>query len=113
MSEDLPDSGEPGLAPPAPGSLPRPAMWPDSTVGAPFSGAEDDTATPPSPGRRKLAYAGVAAMILAVVLVGLAVVTTSWVVLAVGLVIGLAGAVVAVRAGIMEDVSVSDSPHTG
>ena len=113
MSEDLPDSGEPGIAPPVPGSLPRPAMWPAGATETPFDGAEDDTATPPSQARRRVSYAGVGAMIVAVVVVGLAVVTTSWAIFAVGLVLGAVGAVVALKAGIMNDVSVSDSPHSG
>ena len=111
MSDDLPASGDPGTRPPAPGSLPRPAMWPPGAEQTPFDGAEEDTATPPSPARRRAAYAGVALMIVGVVLVGFAVALTSWLLLVLGLVIGGAGAVVALKARIMEDVSVSDSPH--
>ena len=111
MSEDLPSSGEPGVPPPAPGSLPRPALWPAGTTETPFRGAEDDTATPPSPARRKVSYAGVGLLIVAVVLIGLAVVLTSWPLLVAGLVLGALGGGVALKAGIMNDVSVSDSPH--
>ena len=109
--DDLPSSGDPGVAPPAAGSLPRPAMWPEQAREAPFDGLAADTATPPTPGRRKVAYGGAALMVVAAVLVGLSVVATSWVLLAVGLVLGVTGAVVAFKAGIMEDVSVSDSAH--
>lgn len=113
MSDDLPSSGDPGVAPPAPGSLPRPAMWPQGATETPFRGAEEDTSTPPGPGRRRLAYVAVAIMIVGVALVGLSVAATSWTLLVVGLVIGAAGAVLALRIGIMDDVSVSDSPHSG
>lgn len=107
---DLPDSGEPGRTPPTPGMLPTPAMWPDGAVEAPFDGAAEDTATPPSPGRKRTAYVAVALMVVGVVVVGLALVVTSWLVLAVGLVVGAVGMSLAWRARIMEDVSVSDSP---
>lgn len=111
MSDELPSSGDPGTRPPVPGSLPRPAMWPRGARQTPFDGAEEDTATPPTPARRRLAYIAVAIMIAGVVLVGLSLVATSWLLLAVGVVLGVVGAVLALRARIMEDVSVSDSPH--
>lgn len=110
MSEDLPSSGEPGVAPPAPGSLPRGAMWPEHAEQAPFRGAEGDTSTPASPARKRLAFVAVGIMVVGLVLVGLAVVRTSWLLLACGVVVGAVGVVLAVRARIMEDVSVSDSP---
>ena len=113
MARDLPDSGEPGVAPPAPGSLPRPRLWPTGAGEAPFVGAEEDTATPPSSGRRRLAWVAVALMVLGVLLVGLAVVVTSWLPLVAGVVVGLVGCGLAWRAQIMEDVTVSDSPHGG
>lgn len=113
MSSDLPASGDPGVRPPVPGSLPRPVMWPPGAEGTPFDGAEEDTATPPSPRRRKVAYAGVGLMVVAVIVLGLGVALTSWPLLAVGLVVGGVGAALAWRAGIMEDVSISDSPHAG
>lgn len=111
MSDDLPASGEPGLAPPTPGSLPRPAMWPAGAQGTPFDGAAEDTATPPSAGRRRVAFLAVAVMIVGVVLVGLSAVQTSWTLLVVGLVVGALGGGMGLRVRIMEDVSVSGSPH--
>lgn len=110
MSDDLPTSGDPGVAPPVPGSLPRPAMWADGTQETPFRGMEGDTATPPSTGRKRLAFVAVAIMVAGVVLVGLSVALTSWTLLAAGVVIGACGAVLALRVRIMDDVSVSDSP---
>lgn len=111
MSDDLPSSGEPGLRPPAPGDLPRPALWSPGLPEAPFDGAQEDTADPPTPARRKLAWIAVALMLLGVALVGVALVATSWTALAVAVLVGVVGVVLALRARIMEDVSVSDSPH--
>lgn len=51
------------------------------------------------------AWTGVALMIAGVVLVAVAVVATSWWPLLPGVVVGLAGAVIALRSGIMTDVS--------
>lgn len=101
-------SGDPGRRPPAPGSLPRPALWPGRTGAAPFDGAEPDTAVPTTPRQRRLAWLAVALMVVGTVLVGLAVALPSWVAAGAGLVIGAVGMVLAWRARIMEDVSVSD-----
>jgi MFS family permease len=108
MSDDLPSSGDPGRRPPAPGSLPRPEMWPAGGGQTPFDRTEGDTATPPSPGRKRAAWAAVVTMLLGAVLVALAVARTSWVLLVAGVVVGLVGAAVAYKVRIMEDVSVSD-----
>ncbi len=85
-------------------------MWPRGTGEQPFRGAERDTATPPSAGRRRLAFVAVAVMVVGALLVGLAVVMTTWWPAVAGVVVGLAGAVLAVRVRILQDVSVSDSP---
>lgn len=111
MTDDLPASGDPGTQPPSSAALPRPAMWPQGGTGAPFDGAQEDTATPPGTTRKRVAWAAVAAMVVGVVLLGLAAVTRSWGLAASGAALGAVGAVVAMRARIMEDVSVSDSPH--
>ncbi len=86
-------------------------MWPDGAVDVPFDGAQGDTSTPPSARRRRVGWLAVALMVLGVVLVGLAVVRGSVAPAVAGVLVGAAGAVLAWRAGIMEDVSVSDSPH--
>jgi len=111
MDDDLPSSGEPGLSPPRPGSLPRPALWSAGTGDTPFRGAQEDTADPPAPGRRKVAAFAILIMVVGVVLLGVAVATLSWPAALAGVVVGSAGAVLGVRVRIMEDVSVSDSPH--
>lgn len=111
VSDDLPDSGETGVRPPSPASLPRPALWPRGARDAPFRGAAEDTATPPGPGRRKVAWVAVALMLVGAVCLGAAVAFRSWLPAGVGVVVGLVGVVVAWRVRIMQDVSISDSPH--
>lgn len=110
MSDDLPSSGEPGVRPPMPGSLPRPAMWPDGIRDAPFRVGQDDSPPPPSPTKRTLAWVAVAAIVVGLILIGIAMVTTSWPIGIAGIVIAVLGAVVGLRAQIMEAVSVTDSP---
>ncbi len=104
MNDDLPSSGEPGVRPPVPGSLPRPAMWPAGARETPFDGAEEDTTVPATPNRRKVAWVAVAVMVLGVSMVGLAFVTVSWQVALTGILIGAVGAALALKVRIMEDV---------
>lgn len=111
MNDDLPDSGEPGLSPPAPGSLPHPEMWPDGDVGRPFRGVAEDSPSKVPSGRRKLAYLAVAIVIVGALFVAFAIVTTSWTWCIVGVVVGAVGVVLALRSRIMEGVSVTDSPR--
>lgn len=102
--------GPVGEAPlPEPSLLPRPVLWPDPLPGSQprgFASQED-----PRPGRREPSRArvvrtwgAVAAMVLGAALVGLAVVLTNWLLVVAGVVVGLAGAVVALRSGVLEDV---------
>lgn len=111
MTSDLPDSGEPGIAPPTNAGLPRPAMWPAGAERQPFDDIEEDTETPAGPGRRSAVWLAVGLMVAGAVLVGLAVVMMAWPPAVAGVLVGGVGAVLALRARIMEDVSVSDSPH--
>ena len=87
--------------------LPRPAMWPPGATDTPFSTVEDDTAPPETPGRGRLAWVAVGLVVVGVVLLGLAVALTSWVPAVAGVVLGLAGMVLAYRARIFEDVSLT------
>lgn len=109
----LPDSGDPGRRPPRPDELPKPALWPEPVIGhqpEAFEGTAEESAPHPAPGQKRLAFVAVALMLLGVIGLGVAVALTSWLALALGLVVGGAGAVIALRARIMEDVSISDTP---
>lgn len=111
----LPDSGD-GVPPPRPDALPHPALWADGPPGVPahaFEGKqEDDAKIPPKTRGRTLAtWGAVAAMALGALLLGVAFVLQSLWLGAVGLVVGAAGAVAAIRARIMLAVTVGDSPE--
>lgn len=110
----LPDSGD-GLPPPRPDALPHPALWSDAAPGRParaYEGAaEDDAEVPPrTRGRLLVTWAAVVAMIVGAVVVGIAFVTRSPVLAGAGVLLGLAGLVVALKARVLDAVSVGQSP---
>ena len=95
-----------------PASLPRPKLYAEPRPGqqpVAFSGLEEQESNA-GPGSVP-AFVAVAVMILGVVLVAAFVLTMSWPLLAAGLVVGAIGVVLALKARIMQDVSVTDSPH--
>ncbi|MCU1692711.1 MAG: hypothetical protein JWM64_1802 [Frankiales bacterium] len=110
----LPDSGD-GRPPPSPDALPHPALWSDARPGQrPFAydgAAEDDAEVPPrTRGRLAVTWAAVLTMIAAAVVVGFGVALPSLVLVAVGVVLGLAGAITALKARVLDAVSVGQSP---
>ncbi len=106
----LPDSGEPGATRPVPGSLPRPELWPPGTQERPYARREEQGASRPSAGQRRLIWLSVALLVVAAVVLGLAVLVARWWPVAVAVVLGVAGAVLGLRSRILQDVSVTDSP---
>lgn len=102
-----PGSGDPGVRPPDPTSLPRPALWPDPAPGQPpkaYSRLSDDAATQASPSNLRSAWFAVALMVLGAALVGVAFALPSVWPAVLGVVVGGAGAVIGWRARIMETV---------
>jgi len=98
-----------------PADLPRPALWPapspgSQPVGAPRRQGDEAAHAQAVRSRLSLAWTGVGLMILGAVLLGLAVIVRELWPLVAGLVIGAAGGVVALKAGIMNDVSEGESP---
>lgn len=95
-----------------PSTLPRPVLFADPRPGEQpqaFRGlAEESSPKRPS---AKPAFAAVAVMIVGAVMIGFALITTRWSLLVIGLAVGAVGAVLARRAHIMQDVSVTDSPE--
>lgn len=95
-----------------PSTLPRPVLFADPRPGEQpqaFRGlAEESSPKRPS---TKPAFAAVALMIVGVGLIGVSLITTRWPLLIVGVALGAVGAVLARRAHIMQDVSVTDSPE--
>jgi hypothetical protein len=87
--------------------LPRPEMWPAGATDTPFTGIEDQEPDDSAPARPHLAWVAVGLMIAGAVLVGLAVALRSWVPLVAGVVVGVTGLVLALRAKIFQDVSLS------
>ncbi len=86
-------------------------MWPAGAVDAPFTGLEESGdphgAGRPSASRRHLAWVAVGLMVVGVALLAAAVVLRSWLPAVAGVVLGLVGTVLAYRAQILEDVSLS------
>jgi hypothetical protein len=99
MTDEQPPTGDPV-------GLPRPEMWPVGATDQPFRGIEDEP-DEDAPSRPHLAWVAVGLMVAGAVLVGLAVVLQSWVPLAAGVVVGLVGLVLALRARIFQDVKLS------
>lgn len=93
--------------PAAADGLPRPEMWPAGAGETPFTGIEDDEDGDRS-GSLAPAWVAVGLMVVGVVLVGLAFVLQSWVPAVVGVVVGVTGLVLALRARIFEDVKLTD-----
>jgi len=98
-----------------PADLPRPALWPQPPSGSQPLGVpsrQGDEADRVQAGRSRLrqAWTGVGLMVLGAVLLGVAVIVRELWPLVAGLVVGAAGAAVAFRARIMDDVSDGDSP---
>lgn len=107
----MPGSGDAGVRPPDPGSLPRPALWPAPPTGQQaraFSGLEDESATPVPTGSWRSAWLAVGLLVLGAVLLGVALVTQLPVVALVAVLVGGAGAVLAWKARIMETVTVDE-----
>lgn len=97
-----------------PSALPRPKLFGEPMPGQQpraFEGLEEERSTA-SPGSRP-AYVAVGVMVVGVMLVGLCAVLLSWPLLVAGVLVGSVGIVLARRARIMQDVSVTDSPHRG
>ena len=102
-----PGSGDPGVQPPDPATLPRPALWPDPAPGQSpraFSRLSDDSETQAAPSNLRSAWVAVALMVLGVALVGVAFALPSAWPAVVGALVGGAGAVIGWRARIMETV---------
>ena len=100
-------SGDPGVRPPDPSTLPRPALWPDPPAGQParaYSKLEEPSAPPVPPGSWGSAWVAVGLLVLAVALVGLAFVLQSPWPAVLGVLIGAVGGVVAWKARLMETV---------
>jgi len=111
--EQVLTSGDPGVRPPDPDALPRPALWSPPAPGSQaraFSGLEEDSATPVSREGWRSAWLAVGLMLVGAVLLGIAFVTRAPVVAVLAVLVGGAGAVLAWKFKIMEDVSVEDSP---
>ena len=100
-------SGDPGVRPPDPASLPRPALWPDPPAGQParaYSRLEQPSTAPVPPGSWRSAWLAVGLLVLAAALVGVAFVVQSLWPAVVAVLVGIAGAVVAWKARLMETV---------
>jgi hypothetical protein len=102
------DSGESGRQA-DPASLPRPALWPEPAPGeqpVAVRGKADENAD--ARAHVKEAYVGVALMVLGLVLLAVAAVVRSWLPAGAGLLAGGAGAVVALRARVMDAATVGE-----
>ncbi len=106
-------SSTPAAAPLAdPATLPRPRLFPLPAPGEQpqaFRGLEDEDTSPPPHARSS--WVAVLTMIVGVLLTAAFFLTLSWPLLAAGVVVGLVGVYLAVKAKIMDEVSVTDSPH--
>jgi hypothetical protein len=111
MSEQLP-SGERGVLS-DPADLPRPALWPEPPRGAqpvPVHGRDKGGPEEEIAQRRlPLAWTGVGLLVLALVVVGLAIVAQSWWLVAVGVVVGAVGAACTLKSRILEAATVGQS----
>lgn len=111
MSDTLP-SGESGRLR-DPSELPHPVMWPEPPRGAqpvPISGRDKGGPEEEIAKRREpMAWAGIAALVVAVVLLGFAVGRQSLILLAIGVVLGAVGGVLALKARIMDGATVGQS----
>lgn len=114
LPDSLPESGD-GLPPPPPEALPHPALWstpPPGSAPVAYDGqAEEDADIPPrTRGHMIATWASVAGMLLGAVLLALAFVLQSWPLAVLGIVVGAAGAVGALKVKILTAVSVGQSP---
>ncbi len=110
----LPASGD-GRPPPSPDALPHPALWSDAQPGraaAAYDGKAEDGADVPqrTRGRLLVTWGAVLTMVVGAVLVGLGVALPSVPLAGLGVVVGLVGAAVALKAKVLDAVSVGDSP---
>lgn len=112
MSE-LRDPQDPGTRPPRPDELPRPALWPEPRPGEqprPFDGLAEEPKSGGGPHGMGGAWVAVAVMIAGAVLIAIAIVLVNlWWAVA-GIVVGLAGAGLAVRSRILSDVTLGQHP---
>lgn len=95
-----------------PSTLPRPVLFADPRPGEQpqaVRGLAEESS--PKRSSAKPAFVAVALMVVGVVLVGVSLITTRWSLLIIGFALGAVGAVLARRAHIMQDVSVTDSPE--
>ncbi|MCU1673874.1 MAG: hypothetical protein JWN77_1987 [Frankiales bacterium] len=102
------DSGESGQQA-DPASLPRPALWPEPPTGqapVPIRGRQDENAE--ARAHVRSAYVGVALMCVGLVLVSVGAVARTWLPAALGLAVGVAGLVVALRSRVMEAATVGE-----
>ncbi len=100
-------SGDPGVRPPDPASLPRPALWPAPPTGQPakaYSRVEEPVAPPVPPDDWRTAWVAVALLVLAVVLMGVAFVMQSPWPAVLSVLVGLAGGAFAWKGRLMETV---------
>lgn len=111
-SEDASNSGHPAAGA---GQRPVPVLWPEPAPGQRprafthvAEARHSETAA-----RRKLplAWAAVATLIVAALVLGAAVLLLSWPIAAAGIALGVFGSVVAVRSHILADVSLGQSPE--
>lgn len=114
MDLPLPDSGD-GRVPPRPSELPTPALWSEREPGlapAAFRDTAEQHADVPPRTRSRMAaiYAGVVGVVLGVVLLGVAFVTTTLWLGVTGGVLAVVGGAVMLKAGVLTVVSIGQSP---
>ncbi len=112
--EGLPDSGD-GVRTPDPASLPHPALWsdpPPARAPRAFDDLAEEHAAVPrrTPARMATIWGATAVVVAAAVVLGFAFVQSSLALAVTGLLVGAAGVVVLLSAGVLKDVSVGQSP---
>ena len=104
-SEDASSEEDPSSSP-----LTQPVLWPEpgpDGVPRPYTRRAEPDAPPPDRRRQLLAWTAVGVIIAGVIVLAFALVLHSWAVTGVGLLLAGGGGVVAIRARILTDVSVS------